>query len=248
MRDPLNLNTVEYENIDIIKIDTIPEFDIPDWDLFDDKQFRKYIDSIEKKNVRSSFEYREMISYLRNYMDMNKCSFYQNVNNIDTNKVKIHIHHEPLTLYDICIIVYNKRNFYRELLDEEMVAKEVMMLHYRLLIGLIPLAETPHELVHNQYLFVPTDKVLGNYKEFINQYGEFMMPEQLDILNRIEEATTVYNNDYQSLLDKHYIYLDLSGAYELPKLEDVAELMKNKINKMKNNNNLITPAYFENKK
>ena len=83
---------------------------------------------------------------------MNKCSFYENVSNIDSNDIKIEIHHEPISLYDICIIVYNKRNFFHENLSE--LLKEVMLLHYKLLIGLIPLAETVHELVHNKYLFI----------------------------------------------------------------------------------------------
>ena len=248
MRDPLNLNPIEFNNekYTIISIDEIPEYDLADYDLCDDRDFKQYMSAIEK-DVRGSFEYKQMIQYMRENMDMNKCSFYQNVNNIDTFKIKIEIHHEPITLYDICLIVFNKRKFYHESLDEEMVAKEVMYLHYNLMIGLIPLAETVHELVHNQYLFVPTDKVLGRYKDFVELYHAFMLPEQFDILNRIEEATNAYNNDYQSILDMNYIYLDLSGAYSLPKKEDVVQAMKNRIDDIRNkkNNTLIKPAFFE---
>ena len=249
MRDPLNLIPIEYNNDEytIISIDHVPEYDIEDYDLFDDGDMKKYISSVEK-DVRGSYEYKQMIQYMRENMDMNKCSFYQNVNNIDTTKIKIEIHHEPITLYDICIIVFNKRKFYHESLEEEMVAKEVMYLHYNLLIGLIPVAETVHELIHNQYLFVPTDKVLGKYKEFVELYHPFMLPEQFDILNRIEEATNSYNNDFQDLLQRNYIYLDLSGAYNFPKMEDVIQSMKNRIDDIRNkkNNNLIVPAFFEN--
>jgi len=171
-----------------------------------------------------------MISFLRENMDMNKCSFYENVNNIDSYKIKIHIHHDPIDLYTICLVIYNKRLANREDLSEEMVAKEVMYLHYSLLIGLIPLAETVHELVHNKYLFVPTDKVMGRYKEFVNMYYDFFPPEQLDTLNRIEEATLEYNHlKNVAVLEKRYIYLDLSGAYSLPKYEDIIAAMNNRI-------------------
>lgn len=248
MRDPLNLNPIEYNNEEyiVISLDQIPEYDIEDYDLMDDKDFKKYMSDVEK-SVRGSFEYKHMIQYMRENMDMNKCSFYENVNNIDTTKIKIEIHHEPITLYDICLIVFNKRKFYHESLTVEMVAKEVMYLHYNLLIGLIPVAETVHELIHNQYLFVPTDKVLGKYKEFVEMYHEFMLPEQFDVLNRIEEATRAYNDDYQTLLGRNYIYLDLSGAYKFPTMEEVIESMKNRINDIreKKNNTLITPVFFE---
>lgn len=252
MRDPLNLNTVDNyynNNIITISIDHLPKYDIEDWDLLDEKDFAKYIASIEK-DVRGSFEYRRMVGFLRNYLNMNECSFFKNVNNIDTNSIKIEIHHEPLSLYDICLIVFNKRKAYRESLEEEMVAKEVMYLHYKLMIGLIPLSETVHELVHNQYLFVPTDKVLGKYREFVDAYQDFMLPEQLDILDRIENATNTYNDEYLDVLERNYIYLDLSGAYALPKYDKVMQAMKDRIDYLRNNRNnggnqLIRPIYFE---
>ena len=39
--------------------------------------------------------------------------------------------------------------------------------------------------VHNQYLFVPCTKVLGNYGKFMDYYHNFMTPEQLEIIDRI---------------------------------------------------------------
>lgn len=250
MRDPLNLNTIDnFNTSDVVtlSIDSVPPYDIEDWDLLDEKDFVKYMKSIEK-DVRGSFEYRQYIVFLRQYLDMNSCSFFSNVNNIDTNSIKIEIHHEPLSLYDICLIVYNKRNFYRESLEEEMVAKEVMYLHYKLLVGLIPLSETVHELVHNQYLFVPTDKVLGKYREFLNLYHDFILPEQFDILDRIENATACYNDEYTDVLNRNYIYLDLSGAYRLPRYDEVMGILKNRIDQLCNNrgaNDIIRPIYYD---
>jgi len=239
MRDPNNLQEVPYndDKITILSINSIPEYDIADYDLLDEKDFVKFIKQIEN-NIRHSYEYKQMVNFLRDNMDMNKCSFYENVNNIETYKIKIHIHHEPITLYDLVFIVYNKRNFLRESLSDEMIAKEVMILHYNLLVGLIPLAETIHELVHNQYIFVPTDKVMGRYRDFVNMYQEFMTPEQLQVLERIEKFT-VESNYLMNILDKNYIYLDLTGSYKLPRFEDVIASMSRRIDDIKNGRNQV---------
>ena len=231
MRDP-NCMVKTYE-LDVppltIEMHEIPDYDLYDFDLNDEKSFKKYIQTIERV-VRSSFEYKEMVKYLREYMDMNQCAFYQNVNNTDNTKVRIEIHHEPLSLFDICLIVYNKRVAFNEPLDEEYVAKEVMYHHYNLMVGLIPLAETVHELVHASYLFVPTTAVLGKYKEFVNMYQPYMSPEQLEVLENIEAATAVYDSDEaKTILSTNYIYVDLSGAYQMPRTEDIVIMLKSRI-------------------
>lgn len=221
----------------VIEMHDIPDYNLYDYDLNDEKAFKKYIQTIER-NVRTSHEYKAMISYLREYMDMNQCAFYANVNNIDTTKVHIEIHHEPLSLYDICIIVYNKRLAFGESLEEEYVAKEVMYLHYNLMVGLIPLAETVHQLVHAQYLFVPTSAVLGKYREFINRYEPYMLPEQLEVIEHIEEATKLYDSDNaKTLLSTNYIYVDMSGAYNMPKTEDIVAMLKDRIRELTNEQN-----------
>ena len=80
--------------------------------------------------------------------------------------IKIEIHHYPFSLRDIVEIVIRKREYYKESLSVQMTAKEVMMLHYKLIIGLIPLSQTVHELAHSSRLFVPSDKVLGRYCKY----------------------------------------------------------------------------------
>ena len=259
MIDPNSIHE-EYEYIDniptIIKIDSLPEYDRYDYDLNDDKSFKSYIDAVEKI-VRTSFEYRQMVNYLREYLDMNKCAFYENVTNADTTKIRIEIHHAPFMLRDICYIVYNKRVAFREPLDEEMVAKEIMYLHYCLWVGLIPLSETVHELVHNQYIFVPCTKVLGNWKEFYNRYEPYMSTEQIEAIKNIIDASMYSEEElsHTKLLSKHYIYVDASGAYNLPKMEDVAAILKKRITELMDNptqpveiprDKPIEPMIFEN--
>lgn len=239
MRNPNYLNKVTDKDIpaeNIIKLDSIPDFDIPDYDLNDDRDFNKYIIEI-KKTVRNSYEYRRMVSYLKDTVDMNRCSFYQNVTNIDTSKIKIHIHHEPFDLETICRIVYRKRNAYRESTEVESVAKEVMFLHYNMMVGLIPLAETVHELVHNKFLFVPIDRVYGVYQRFADAYWDFMDESEQTTFNALCEATKAYTEDQEQenmkLLRKDYLFIDFTGAWDIPKYEDVLKSIRSRIDEIR---------------
>ena len=70
--------------------------------------------------------------------------------------------YSPFTLFDIALIVFNKRLYYGESLELQATSKEVTKLHYYLVVGLVALTKTEHELVHSSFLFVPANKVLGN--------------------------------------------------------------------------------------
>ena len=226
---------IDYDNFEIIKLNGLLPFDIPDYDLADDKERNKYFDRI-KRICRNSFEYRRLVNFMRTGVNMNECSFFKNVNNIDTYKIKIHIHHEPFTLDNIVTIVFNKRATMGESLSENMVAKEVMFLHYNLLIGLIPLSETVHELVHNNFLYIPVNKMLGYVRKFTELYEPYMDPELLDMLSRNIDFTKNYDETRAKnihVLDKHYIYIDPSGAYELPQLKGIIDQMSARIEEIR---------------
>lgn len=247
MINPNNIISIEYDTTpkEIIKInkDELPPYDKEDYDLLDPKDFKKYLFDIEKE-CRSSIEYSMMVKYMKENMEMNKCAVYENVNGVDNTKVKVHIHHHPFTLFDIAQIVFKKRCATRESLTVPMVAKEVMYLHYKLLVGLIPLSETVHELVHNMYLFIPIDKVLGNVNTFINMYEPYFELEQHEALQAIYDMSAAYNESMQrntDILSKHYIYIDPSENYSIPKLQDVIEKLKDITKQNVDNKQMIDP-------
>ena len=216
-----------------IEILGVPDYEIPDYILTDNKQYMKYLFAIEKE-CRRSFEYKQFMRFLKDNCGMDRDSFLENVT-ID-NGAKIEIHHSPLTLFDIVSTVVNKRTEANESLSIPMVAKEVMYQHYCMNVGLIPLAETVHELVHNQYLFIPSTKVYGNWKRFVMEYKQWMPGECIDALERIEQLTTTYEADeYQQVLSRKYIYVDASGSYNLPKLEDIQAMVKGHIREIMEN-------------
>ena len=237
MIDPANLKTVEVKdtNTSIVKMDYIPECELKVYDIYDDKGFKKYIEDIEKC-VRRSFEYKRFIKYIRENMNMDEDIFLDDVKMDKSFKVKIEQHHTPFTLYDIVLIVFNKRMFYNEDISVRQVAKEVTRLHYRLIVGLIPLSQTTHELVHEQYLFIPVDKILGDYNKFVDEYKSFMTPEQLDTLNRIEEfSKTCDVNKYAKAILQHTLKLECQGTYKLPDLQQITNTMYNRIETIRDN-------------
>lgn len=231
--------TPEFENANIMVMQDVPEYDMQDYDLFNEKDFKKYIDDIERL-VRSSREYRTFVQYLRMYMDMNSSAFLENVNNIDTTKIKIELHHTPFTLFDITLTVFNKRSRLQEPLDMELVAKEVCYIHYFLYVGLIPLSKTEHKLVHNQALFVPLDIVLGKYDEFIEMYKQDIPPDAMERYETYKELTKSYNKAINTkILEVTPTYLKLPGtdpnslgAYNLPMLEQVLSVTENQMRQL----------------
>ena len=222
----------------ILEMKSAPYFDKMPYDLLEEKSFKKYISDLER-SVRNSFEYRELIAYLKNTEGMDVCSFLDNVTSRDNTKVKIEIHHSPLTLYDICLAVFRKRQQRKESTNLEAVAQEILYLHYIGWVGLIPLSATVHDMVHNQYLFVPTDRVRGNYKAFVDNYYNFIDPDTLDSLDAAEDATREYNNKQMELFNNHKIYLNVDGSYGLPRKDEMKSLLKDRITEIKSGNIMV---------
>ena len=215
-----------------IYIKFVPEFNISDYDLSNPKELSKYFKSIERI-CRNSRTYKKLINFLRENVDMNKCSYFKNVDNIDTYSLKIHIHHTPLTLYDIVTTVYNKRLLNHESLSEMMVAKEVMWLHYNLFVGLIPLSETVHGSVHNGQAFIPTTKVYGMYKTFVKLYEPYMDKELLKVLSHMEEMSEDYDT-ITKLLEVSPVFIDYEEGigFEFPNPQELSAVLSKKIKDM----------------
>ena len=215
-----------------IYIKFVPEFNISDYDLSNPKELSKYFKSIERI-CRNSRTYKKLINFLRENVDMNKCSYFKNVDNIDTYSLKIHIHHTPLTLYDIVTTVYNKRLLNHESLSEMMVAKEVMWLHYNLFVGLIPLSETVHGSVHNGQAFIPTTKVYGMYKTFVKLSEPYMDKELLKVLSNMEEMSEDYDT-ITKLLEVSPVFIDYEEGigFEFPNPQELSAVLSKKIKDM----------------
>lgn len=182
-----------------------------DYVLLNDKDKVKFIKMIERI-VRSSLEYKQYIRFLKDEIDMTECSFFNNVSNKNGSKVSIEIHHEPFTLFDIVQIVTEKYIRTGTELNPLDIAEEVMILHYKNHVGLIPLSITVHQLVHDGKLFIPLQNVFGKYTKFIEEYRSII--ETLDVNNilrtKFEMSKDLTIND-MTLLETKYVYLDIDG-------------------------------------
>ena len=239
MINPINLikvDDIQGSDGKIFHVGDLPPYDEEDYDLTNTKDFNKYLKDV-KTEVRNSYEYRELIKYLKEYAGMNTSGLNPNIRTDDTTrKLKIEIHHTPFTLEDITKIIYDKRLFYHEDLSVEMVAKEVTECHYKGIIGLYPLSATEHEMVHNGYLFIPLSKVFGRYDIFVSLYRQFIDEDLLSTLEAIQEYERIFDMEEQRrILAQSNIYIDPAGAYNIPELASLKNAMSGRISTIKDN-------------
>jgi hypothetical protein len=121
--DGIQVQSTNLSNKITVHSNEIEPCDIECYYLEDEKEYEHFVRDIESQ-VRRSFEYKEMIKYLRDNMAMNKCAFLKDVSNSESFDIKIEIHHYPFSLRDIVEIVIRKRDYYKESLTVQMVAKK----------------------------------------------------------------------------------------------------------------------------
>lgn len=192
--------------------------------LEDEKKREKFIKNIERY-IRRSLEYREYISFLKEEINMNSCLFYDQIDRNEHGNIRLEIHHDPFTLFDICEIVIMKRINNGEEIFPFMIAEEVMKLHFMGLVGLVPLSLTCHKLVHKGELFIPLTSIYGNLKEFVDRYKDGMSMDHFNILNKCIELTSqLENEEYNpSILERKAIYLNVRGQDEVKEIEVAAQ-------------------------
>ena len=244
MVDPDEIEVLETNLSNVINIKNVPEFDIEVYNLEDEKDFKKYVLDIER-SVRRSFEYRQFIRYIRDNMNMSRCSFLKDITNEETFNIKIEIHHYPFSLADIVQIVIRKRQYYNESLEVQMVSKEVMELHYKMVVGLIPLSETVHQLFHSGKLFIPSDVVMGRYNLFVDYYEPFIEENQIETLRRIEKYTLEKRSELlnTTIIDQNRVNYNIeANNYTLPDFTVVNDTMIKQLETIKANNYLLPTA------
>ena len=207
----------KYENTDLfekVKITDIPPIK-REYNIMNDKDRIRLIKSVESI-VRRSTEYKQYIKFLKDEIDMTECTFFSNVSNKNSNRISIEIHHEPFTLFDIVDIIVERFIIEDEELNPLLIADEVMGLHYKNMVGLIPLSGTVHQLVHDGKLFIPLQNVFGDYLLFLEKYSEYIpdhINEMLEVKIRMSKEVTLDT----SILNKKFVYLEVDG-FTLPQV------------------------------
>ena len=172
-----------------------PEFgylDMRTYEFDTFKELKRFIKLVETM-VRRSPEYKIWVEFIKDTKGQNYCYFTQEIG----EEVTIDIHHHPFTLFDLITVIINNK------LDKEPdkgivsyeIAQELMSLHYRDLVGYIPLVRTLHEKFHNGYLDIPINLVEGKWEKILEIYE---IPN--DLMEKVEryrsivsEETDLYN-------------------------------------------------------
>lgn len=178
----------------------------------------KFIKRCEKV-IRSSNEYKDYITFLKEHIDMNKCAFFQNVTSQDSKRIKIEIHHEPFTLYDYVQVVVDKIQAEGLPLNDLTIADEVMELHYENKVGLIPLSKTIHEVIHNSNkLFIPLNMVYGDYASFLasSEYDSYVEDLYDKLETKMNQTKNLTKESFDALM-KEFTYIEMQDVPAIEK-------------------------------
>lgn len=188
-----NINFIDSEGKPIIQSDDSPFPESFYFDKFyEEREYKKFIKNIEKL-IRTSNEYKNYVEQLHSTIAaLNIDNILSYITDADAD---IEFHHYPFTLYDIVDAVVLQKFFNQENFTSFSVAKEVMGLHYKNFIGLVPLTKTTHELAHAGELFLSSKQIFGDYKEFMERYPEGVNKETKE---KIEEMEKLTEQDYPS--------------------------------------------------
>lgn len=151
--------------------------------ISDDKNLVAITKQIEKM-VRSSSEYKRYLGLIRLTTEFSNCSIFGQITDDDAT---IEFHHHPFTLFDITTSVIFKNIISKIKFSTFSITHEVLQLHYRNIIGLIPLSKTVHELVHTGQLNVPLDSIFGRYDTYISEFSPYFSNKVIEKYNFIVE-------------------------------------------------------------
>lgn len=154
--------------------------------FYDDSLVKKFIKSTERL-IRQSDEYKTYIAQLRSTIDaLNHDNILSNITNGD---VELEFHHYPFNLYEIVEIVMIDNMINKVKFTTFSVAKKVMELHYKHLIGLVPLTAMNHKLAHNDALFISTKQIFGDWESFMKIYKSSISYDKKQFIENIKYKT-----------------------------------------------------------
>lgn len=224
-------NSINDEIIEFVDPATLDEVEhLLEIDPENAKTFAKVIKTI-KTVVRSSFEYKNLMYFLKEHHDFNQTYLYKGVKRTPDKKFSVEVHHTPFVLEDIVVTVINKRMAKGESLKVLHIAEEIMWLHYRQMCGLIPLDKTTHALIHSDAcpdLFIPLNFIpMGDFHKFYEDYKKFIPDRALDAYLYIQDLSVKYDrlkDVIPSYMKPKKLYFE--GFMKLESFEEVLEAIE----------------------
>ena len=226
----------ENDNIEVMVIDNPGEYEYQE--NYETDTEKEAIVKQAEALCRASMEYSDYIAYLRSNVGMDACAFFNNISKTNSKKIRIEVHHAPLTLFDIIKLVLDRAIRTGDEINPMLLAEEATRIHYMNQVGLIPLSKTLHEVVHNSdKLVIPMYMVYGDFRAFLENFSEELeMKENSHIKAKIQkmiDQTRELNDKSFDVLKEKFTYITVDG-FEMPvKIEDKEEAEKEVTNKVK---------------
>ena len=226
----------ENDNIEVMVIDNPGEYEYQE--NYETDPEKEAIVKQAEALCRASMEYSDYIAYLRSNVGMDACAFFNNISKANSKKIRIEVHHAPLTLFDIIKLVLDRAIRTGDEINPMLLAEEATRIHYMNQVGLIPLSKTLHEVVHNSdKLVIPMYMVYGDFRAFLENFSEELeMKENSHIKAKIQkmiDQTRELNDKSFDVLKEKFTYITVDG-FEMPvKIEDKEEAEKEVTNKVK---------------
>ena len=226
----------ENDNIEVMVIDNPGEYEYQE--SYETDTEKEAIVKQAEALCRASMEYSDYIAYLRSNVGMDACEFFNNISKANSKKIRIEVHHAPLTLFDIIKLVLDRAIRTGDEINPMLLAEEATRIHYMNQVGLIPLSKTLHEVVHNSdKLVIPMYMVYGDFRAFLENFSEELeMKENSHIKAKIQkmiDQTRELNDKSFDVLKEKFTYITVDG-FEMPvKIEDKEEAEKEVTNKVK---------------
>lgn len=210
-----------------IKIEELPER--PVYVIKNNKERYKYCTTV-KTLVRRVPEYNEYVRFCKKHLGMYGCDVFRNLNNDPElhKKYTIELHHTPFTLMEIINVVVSKRIAYGESLNPNLVAEEVLELHYDGKVGLINLSKTAHELAEKGRIFIPLQRIYhSGYMEFVKEYEDFIDDNLKEKIELIIQMSQKASDIVADCLDPEFTYINIDG-FDFPEVpEEWANALNN---------------------
>lgn len=150
-------------------------------EFLDSKEEKTYIRNVERL-VRTSPEYKTWLKYIR--MELG-CYFLSFKTGFMDGECQIHVHHHPLTLYDLVRVAILESEYFNTF----SLSYKVMEYHFKNLVGYVPLDSTAHDQYHNKVYEIPKEIIMGDYyclKDSLDKSeSKSLVIESIDLKTRL---------------------------------------------------------------
>jgi len=155
--------------------------------FYSQKHEKAFIGSV-KRMIRSSIEYKEWRKFLIKTYEMTRCLF----TGESLEECTIEFHHHPISLQNIIISVIDKYMEKELSFSSYDISNAVMIEHFSMHIGVVPMVTTLHEKFHNGFLNIPINFVIGDYNEFLSKY-----PIRDEMYKLVKHYETIKDTNYK---------------------------------------------------